>query len=185
MNTFNFEGNTNAAYGATVQRQTGSEKSAHATQFEETLRILKRHGGWVTRDELMVVTHRFSACIQSLRQLGHVIDSRKNELTKQYEWRYSHSVEVCQVTDDWQEAYYRSPHWRAKRTERMNHDDFRCCNCHRKESLQVHHWKYDLFAELLGDLMTFCENCHQRIHRNVRIGFPKVVTSEVFERLDS
>jgi hypothetical protein len=179
---FDFDNNANAATGAVVERRTDAEKVAHGIQMADTLRILIG-SGWVTRSELLVVTHRFSACIYALRKIGHVILSEKNDFTKQLEWKYSHQVESCAVTDDWKAAYYDSPHWAARRAARKKHDGFRCANCHGIKDLQVHHWRYDLFAEKTGDLMTLCRACHGRMHSNVRVSFPATVPKDVFDRL--
>jgi hypothetical protein len=64
--------------------------------------------------------------------------------------------------------------------------DKNCCWCGTGYGLQVHHWKYDLFSEDLHDLMTFCEDCHKRIHeyKRVKLSFPLYVKPSIFQKLE-
>ena len=83
------------------------------------------------------------------------------------------------------EAYYQSSQWRAKRLERLNHDDHTCqgCGITRQQlaelgwpALQVHHrnagppdYRYPSFGdEQLSDLLTLCSECHDGITNSVR-----------------
>jgi hypothetical protein len=62
--------------------------------------------------------------------------------------------------------YYRTPHWRSVRAEVLERDGQRCQRCGSAGPLVVHHKTYDrLWAELLADLITLCEDCHRCHHR--------------------
>ena len=56
--------------------------------------------------------------------------------------------------------------WRALRTKRLKLDNYHCRKCNAQESLHVHHRTYIRFGgdELLSDLVTLCESCHDRLH---------------------
>jgi len=84
------------------------------------------------------------------------------------------------------ERYWQTRHWIAVREKRLRTDDYRCSRCKSEEELQVHHWKYELFAESNEDLMTLCRSCHEWIHKQkgIRIAFPRV-TREIKFRIDS
>lgn len=141
--------------------------------------------GWRTTQDLVEeVGHRFSTSVQYLRDRGHVIDKRSGE-GRQYEYCYVTFYDVVRADSDWQERYYASPHWRAKREERLEQDHYACCWCGATSGLHVHHWRYDLFEERTSDLMTLCSVCHERIHRydSVRASFPKQIRKELYERL--
>lgn len=67
----------------------------------------------------------------------------------------------------------KDPRWQRKRLETMERDNFTCQLCfHRDKSLNVHHkryipgalpWEYPL-----SDLITLCEDCHGKYHREIR-----------------
>ena len=69
------------------------------------------------------------------------------------------------------EKYIRSAKWKKVRGYRMKYDEFECQsplpmyqNCLESERLEVHHLTYDnLGRELLGDIVTLCQNCHDRV----------------------
>lgn len=66
----------------------------------------------------------------------------------------------------------KDPRWQRKRLEAMQADRFSCQICFRTEkTLNVHHkkyipgtmpWEYDT-----RDLITLCEDCHAKYHRNI------------------
>jgi 5-methylcytosine-specific restriction endonuclease McrA len=66
----------------------------------------------------------------------------------------------------------KDPRWQRKRLEAMQADKFTCQMCFRSDKpLNVHHkkyiqgaapWEYDT-----SDLITLCEKCHAKYHRDV------------------
>ncbi len=161
---------------------TEAEKTRAKNNTARILEMLQ--AGPVSSTDLIKVTHRFSACINNLRDRGWQI-----RVDKQDDGTSMHTlvayVPVAEVTEAMQEAYYQTQHWKLKRNERMQHDEYRCCHCRSRELLQVHHWVYELFAESLEDLVTLCDKCHGRIHEYdcVKLHFPKYVTPEVAQRM--
>lgn len=163
-------------------RRTSQEVRSAESKKDRVLGLLMQSGRWVSSSELQDVTHRFSASLNTLRNEGHVIDRRRDDQGES-QWRYIKSVPMVKVTGDWKRGYYDSPHWKHTSYLRRKHDSYLCCNCKSPRDLQVHHWCYDLFEEDIEDLMTLCNECHERIHSHIPIAFPFVVTPEVFGRL--
>ena len=71
--------------------------------------------------------------------------------------------------------YFATPHWYdLKRRLLYGNKNARCWVCHRKQSLLIHHLRYDhLFKErliiqwgsgLFGDVVIVCFDCHTKIH---------------------
>lgn len=153
----------------------------------ETERLLRRlKQGPVHRTDLIAMNHRFSAVVKDLRLRGHTIDRVREEGREDlYIWRSF--VPQMRVTPEMQDAYYRTEHWRLKRAVRLEFDDHKCCHCKSLRGLQVHHWHYDLFAEVIEDLTTLCRTCHARIHENqlVIVHFPRYVPQEIGKRLEA
>jgi len=161
---------------------TEAEKVRAKSNAEKILDMLNR--GPVCSTDLISVTHRFSACIKNLRERGFEIRVYKEEDGTSTHTLVSYTP-LVEVTEEMQAAYYITEHWKLKRNQRMSHDDFRCCHCRSRESLQVHHWLYELFTEAIEDLVTLCDGCHERIHQYdcVKLHFPKYVTAEIAERI--
>lgn len=77
------------------------------------------------------------------------------------------------VTEQSYSALLKDPRWQRKRLEVMQADGFTCQCCFRKDKpLNVHHkkyiqgampWEYDT-----RDLITLCEECHERYHYDVK-----------------
>jgi len=65
--------------------------------------------------------------------------------------------------------YLNSPRWYKKRIQRKNLDDNKCRICSASDhetTLQVHHKTYaNIFFEPMEDLITLCEECHQKLHK--------------------
>ena len=61
--------------------------------------------------------------------------------------------------------YIRSDEWQQKRKQRLALDNHRCKNCGGKQGLEVHHKRYDGFLNesVVNDLITLCEDCHNRV----------------------
>jgi hypothetical protein len=165
-------------------KQTSFEFEEYAESLAD--RVLRRlTEGPVTKQELIKISHRFSAPIKTLRLQGHTIERiRQEDCNDIYVWRAF--VPQTRVTREMQEAYYTTPHWKHTRQQRLEFDDFRCCHCRATSELQVHHWHYDLFAEAIEDLTTLCSICHTRIHENdlVAVHFPRYVPQDIGQRLE-
>ncbi len=161
---------------------TDEEQERARNHSDSILFMLAR--GSVSSTELLNVTHRFSACIHSLRKRGYQID-----VVKMDDGTSLHTLLGCNptkaVTDDLKLAYYASSHWEQTRRQRLEFDEWKCCHCRSRTSLQVHHWAYELFAESLEDLSTLCRTCHERIHQysTVKLSFPSHVSCDVFRKL--
>ncbi|MEJ6980552.1 hypothetical protein WG906_08835 [Pedobacter sp. P351] len=76
------------------------------------------------------------------------------------------------------------PRWRSKRVEILERDKHRCILCDSNQSLQVHHRQYHFIEEQqqfkapwdYADnlLITLCEKCHQRGHRQFKVPTIKI-----------
>ena len=63
------------------------------------------------------------------------------------------------------DAYLASEAWRAKRAEALRRDKGVCQGCRARQATQVHHLTYaHLGDELLFELISVCDDCHERIH---------------------
>lgn len=123
--------------------------------------------------------HRFSTGVNMLRKRGYEINSERDGPGCRYALISEPPIERVKVTKAMQAGYYDSSHWAEKRKERREFDGNKCCWCGTSnETLHVHHWKYDLFAEEITDLMTLCVPCHDKIHAAIRksmVHFPEYV----------
>lgn len=167
-----------------VQR-TEDDKARHAGQKAKLRQLfIDNPNEWFNTSKLArIIGHRFSTSVQSLRDGGMVI-KKKPVRDGTFDYQYTGDRHLKRINEDWQSTYYKSRHWRAKRLERLQFDEFRCCNCRSTETLEVHHWYYDLFNEDISDLMTLCERCHKKIHayEAVKISFPRYVAEEIFKQ---
>ena len=81
--------------------------------------------------------------------------------------------------DNKYEKYIGSVKWKKVRKYRMKYDDFECqspfplySQCLESKQLEVHHLTYDnLGNELLGDIVTLCQNCHDRVEDIIQSPF--------------
>ncbi len=60
----------------------------------------------------------------------------------------------------------------------------------RLDELEVHHWRYELFAESVEEeLATFCATHHAAIHKFLGprsdVHFPHYVTPEIAQRIEA
>ena len=63
------------------------------------------------------------------------------------------------------DAYLASETWRNKRAEALRRDEGVCQGCRTRPANQVHHLTYaHLGDELLFELISVCDDCHERIH---------------------
>jgi len=89
-----------------------------------------------------------------------------------------------EVTSEMKASYYASNHWSATRRKRLEHDKYTCVMCVNVEpATVVHHATYNLFNESIDELVSLCEQHHDMIHDNSRIGFPIGVDVSVAEKL--
>lgn len=69
------------------------------------------------------------------------------------------------------EAYLLTPQWRAKRDLALKRDDWTCQGCLAERATQVHHLTYShLGSELLFQLISLCDECHEWEHHGRRGG---------------
>lgn len=62
--------------------------------------------------------------------------------------------------------YLESDKWKQKREERYKKDNHQCVLCKSNKRISCHHLTYArLYKEDINDLITFCNKCHQRIHK--------------------
>ena len=76
------------------------------------------------------------------------------------------------------------PRWRSKRVQILERDKHRCILCGSIQSLQVHHRQYHFIEEQQqfkapwdytdNLLITLCEKCHQRGHRQFKVPTIKI-----------
>ena len=66
---------------------------------------------------------------------------------------------------DWYSEYLRSAEWAGRRAKVLARDGYRCRGCGDAPATQVHHLTYDRVGnELLFDLVSVCDRCHERCH---------------------
>ena len=74
------------------------------------------------------------------------------------------------MQSEFYKKYIKSPEWKAKESQRMEIDNFKCVMCGRDifhtRSMQVHHVSYFHlgFENVYTDLATMCGRCHKYIH---------------------
>lgn len=77
------------------------------------------------------------------------------------------------INDGWHRYYdehLSSPEWRMMRARVLARDENKCQGCLARPARHVHHLTYDhLGDELLFELISLCEFCHQKIHPHQEI----------------
>ena len=69
------------------------------------------------------------------------------------------------VFDEWYGRYLLTPQWRSKRDQVLVRDKYLCQGCLLRRATQVHHLTYvRVGREMLFDLISVCEFCHDAIH---------------------
>ncbi len=83
------------------------------------------------------------------------------------------------------QAYLHSTEWQAKREQRLQQDGHKCTHCFTTECLEVHHLTYvRLGNELLDDLLTLCDYCHQDLHGVSQSNFGRLMRrQDVYRRI--
>jgi hypothetical protein len=70
---------------------------------------------------------------------------------------------------NWYDAYLQSDTWRAKRAQALKRDNGLCQGCLKRPATQVHHLTYaHVGDELLFELASICDECHERAHEERR-----------------
>ncbi|MEM7019159.1 MAG: HNH endonuclease [Pseudomonadota bacterium] len=63
------------------------------------------------------------------------------------------------------QRYLASTAWKVKRRAAVFRDGAQCRHCGSRHKLQVHHLTYKrLGRELMDDLITLCNACHEKAH---------------------
>ena len=133
--------------------------------------------------------HRFACEFDSLRARGYVIEFQRDAKAGGgwYTLLSVPAVENTRVTARMKEHYYATKWWREISERRKLRDQKLCTLCKRihtsENPLQVHHWRYDLFAEDMDHLQTVCRECHEFLHRVAKVGWPQYVSPEIAARL--
>lgn len=164
---------------------TTADKRKWKTKAAHLLELLQERPR--TSAELIVDHgHRFSASKRVLVEQGYDIRGDKT-IDGDILWSLVRHDPRVEVTEEMKAAYYSTPHWKTTRSARLAMDRNTCVFCGLGLTLQVHHWRYDLFAEQLHDLSTVCRQCHEWIHENenITIHFPHYVTPEIAARIHS
>ena len=66
--------------------------------------------------------------------------------------------------------YLKTTAWENMRQKTFRRDGFKCVICGTEKNLECHHLTYDnLGAELRGDLITLCKDCHRLLHEGKTI----------------
>lgn len=132
--------------------------------------------------------HRGQAIIGALRAEGHCIKLESIAGADHYVY-YGQHVVLVPVSKSMREAYYATNHWKAIALERKERDGFACQQCRAIDTIETHHWRYNLFAESVDhDLITFCRACHQSIHELMAaraVHFPRQITEELAARIEA
>ena len=156
---------------------------------EDLLNYFKHVSDSITGTELAEKNpRRYGSFPDKLRMIGYQIRWDKGDDI----WYFDGRIDVVPTSKKWQEGYYATEWWKAKRLDRLEKDCFSCCRCKCDRAwsyreydcdLHVHHWEYHFFAEKIEHLMTFCQRCHSYIHDQCRIAFPRSVNPDVYRRV--
>lgn len=155
-----------------------------AAEKERYVLVRLRTEGHVSCVSMDRDPHRGQATVRRLRELGYDIATVMFEGARHY--RLDGFAQMVEVSDEMKKAYYQTDHWQMLSESRRVVDDYRCQHCRSAESLEVHHWCYELFAEAIEDLSTYCRTCHERFHGHItgsQIHFPRTVTPGIARRL--
>lgn len=88
---------------------------------------------------------------------------------RKYSERYS---KLNQYYQEWRKTvwlkyhndYLNSVQWKEKRDQVLKRDNYLCQACRKNRATQVHHLSYDHWMhEPLFELVSICQNCHERI----------------------
>ena len=165
-----------------VQQMKDTAKEFHASRQAQQHALTKlRNGSGLTKvdyEQSFGDGRRLAPAIEQLRNAhGFSIDGH-GTCQKPYKLcDVSQCPTLAMVTPDMKAIYYTLPHWHKVKQERHAIDSHRCILCMYGLDLRCHHVSYDkLFNEPTEDLMTLCDRCHGRVHKNCRLKFPSGVS---------
>lgn len=161
-----------------IEKTELPEDEEYSRKKEEILNALR--AGDISCVDMELKWHRGQAVVGDLRKRGHIIHTIRGAY--HYEGFRGDMVKAKLL----QEAYYQTEHWRRKALQRKLFDSLRCTQCHSTDSLETHHWRYDLFNEKMSDLTTLCKQCHEKMHESIKgssVHFPAYITQEMAERI--
>ena len=150
------------------------------------LEVLRRGPLSTTTAEADVGVHRGQQVIGTLRASGIRIDTVRISGVLCYVLRDANAT-LVKVPRSTHTQYCSLPHWKKVAAERKQIDGYRCVQCHSTEKLEVHHWRYELFAEdVVRDLCTLCSKCHHQMTEVLKgsgCHFPTHLTQELKDRI--
>ena len=127
--------------------------------------------------------HRGQAVVGDLRTDGHLIDTIRGV----YRYRgFTRDMVRVSKKSIVRNKYYQTAHWREMAKRRKEYDGWKCVQCGATDSLETHHWRYELFNEDLSDLVTLCVVCHEWMHDCVKgsgVHFPGAIPQHIYERI--
>lgn len=120
---------------------------------------------------------RLAPVIEQLRNAHGFSISGDGTVEKPYKLTDSRErPSLARVTPEMHAAYYWLPHWAKVKHDRASRDGHRCVLCWSVDELRCHHVSYaNIFNEPLEDLLTLCDGCHGRVHKDCRLKFPSGV----------
>jgi hypothetical protein len=81
------------------------------------------------------------------------------------------------VKDYYNDVYLKSDEWKSKRQNTLKRDNFKCVCCN-SEATQVHHVNYNnVYQEKEKQLISVCNDCHNKIHFGPKIYFNSLVAN--------
>lgn len=81
--------------------------------------------------------------------------------------------------------YLESEKWKNFREEVLKRDNYKCTKCGKTENLHIHHISYDnIWDEKLEDVITLCDECHEKEHSTKRWNKSKnKATKEIIDEM--
>jgi|GEM_PF-2500608 len=134
---------------------------------------------------------RGHAIVCTMRKSGMIINTVWIDGKEAYEL-IDETVTKVRMTASMQEKYYQTKHWKSLARKRKEFDGMKCQQCKADTgtiALHTHHWQYRLFHEdMVHDLMTLCETCHDRIHDQIKgsgVHFTDFATFQIIENIEA
>lgn len=98
-----------------------------------------------------------------------IAERMRKRILKAQEPIYLEHIQEAQEQEVRYANYLLSPEWREKRRMVLERDKWTCCGCGKAKATQVHHLTYrDIFNEFLFQLVSICDECHDRYHEGGR-----------------
>ena len=87
----------------------------------------------------------------------------------QERWREAFAANEAAKNQAWWDrynAYLETPEWKRRRRAVLLRDEGMCQGCRIRQATQVHHLTYERVGEeMLFDLVSICDQCHETLHR--------------------